>query len=1286
MANYPNKQKYRLDLSRPLTWQEGDENEMYPNQWDITREYKQGQVVLYDDSYGPIGATTYGNLSFFQAKLDVPVGASSPGLRLGSTADPQPNNPYWERVGQVDDITGIGPAGPSGAVGAQGEAGPQGDPGIAGLIGAQGAQGDPGAPSTVAGPQGEQGDTGPQGNPGVIGPSSTVPGPQGAQGEEGPASTVAGPQGPTGPGGTGGVVNRSVGTLKLNIDQASSGTTADGYFPFGIASDETRIELHDSLLKAMVYQPNPEVINNIWATVCGATWQSGYSSIIQLIKYSGGATSLVNQWTYSPMSNINPGESFSLTGSITIDPFCAYAFRVENNGFTNATSNPTLQIVGTGEIYGQTGAQGVTGAQGEAGPQGTGLQGDPGPTGSTGVTGPAATYGAAANMMATFTGAGGTNQNIISGAGATVAWDTEIYSTPGVIDGATESSSSLGTVITSFGLTGGTGSMYYIEYSLGLEEVDPDTTFRCEIEYQIGQTGAWAPLSGSRIDWNNGATMTVNDTLTQSALYDVVDYADNIRVQLTNTGAGAIRLRPFSTSINIFRLQGLRGATGAQGISGTAGIAGITGQTGAQGPGGTCAMQNVLLSETVYASWDTAVGVDKLYFPIFGDGSGNFTPTLNNADNHLQYFPADAAFTDIHFNLLYAANIPSFVGTSSWDLELIEFAGLTGGTGTVIKTLPVTNPVLDPGDSVMVGNGADLTLSAGNRYCWAYANHSGPAAGDGWGFSLIAKTAGFGGETGPQGPIGPQGEAGPSSTVPGPQGEPGPAGGPIGPQGASGIDGADGKDGANSGRWKFDSSTISPSAPNIQDFITNDTNISLVSKISINKQSLSGATYDYGGWQQGINTAINNGSPVTLQLFEVATSNVVGIFTVTSVTINTLYCDLDVTNIVANGNLSNNVDYSISWVSQGAPGLVGATGAQGPGGTGGVITREVGEIGFRNGVTPTGTTLYYPFASTSFETAYQNGTTSGNEDQIWLYYEAPEEVNNFAFNCIGSGTAKFGAGTVFRLMHWAGSTGNPTPTAVWTHTFGTTTISPGDSIVLLAPDLQLPAGRYAWEAVFQPDAPNNFIFNITTQTSVMGAEGPAGAQGENFEFYFAPTAPTGSLTPGSFWYDSITGVGYFWVDDGTSSQWATPIGPGGPTGNTGLQGPTGAQGESPFPSQTPVNLGVFGSSIFVNTVTTNYTNGYNNYGNCVGPEATIDLRAGGTALPLGAYGTIRLSLSGAGIGTGATISMHSNGATAYVVGNGEGQIIIPTGQTHNVINWYNDIDGTWITYGLNYTD
>ena len=45
-TNYPNNQKYRLDLGRPLTWQEGDENERFPTQWEPTRKYLQGQVVF----------------------------------------------------------------------------------------------------------------------------------------------------------------------------------------------------------------------------------------------------------------------------------------------------------------------------------------------------------------------------------------------------------------------------------------------------------------------------------------------------------------------------------------------------------------------------------------------------------------------------------------------------------------------------------------------------------------------------------------------------------------------------------------------------------------------------------------------------------------------------------------------------------------------------------------------------------------------------------------------------------------------------------------------------------------------------------------------------------------------------------------------------------------------------------------------------------------------------------------------------------------------------------------
>ena len=69
MANFPNKQKYRLDLQRPLTWQEGDENERYPTQWESDRDYVVGQVVLYDDSY-TVGSTSYGCLSYHQCIVD----------------------------------------------------------------------------------------------------------------------------------------------------------------------------------------------------------------------------------------------------------------------------------------------------------------------------------------------------------------------------------------------------------------------------------------------------------------------------------------------------------------------------------------------------------------------------------------------------------------------------------------------------------------------------------------------------------------------------------------------------------------------------------------------------------------------------------------------------------------------------------------------------------------------------------------------------------------------------------------------------------------------------------------------------------------------------------------------------------------------------------------------------------------------------------------------------------------------------------------------------------------
>jgi hypothetical protein len=56
-----------------------------------------------------------------------------------------------------------------------------------------------------------------------------------------------------------------------------------------------------------------------------------------------------------------------------------------------------------------------------------------------------------------------------------------------------------------------------------------------------------------------------------------------------------------------------------------------------------------------------------------------------------------------------------------------------------------------------------------------------------------------------------------------------------------------------------------------------------------------------------------------------------------------------------------------------------------------------------------------------------------------------------------------------------------------------------------------------------------------------GPIGPIGVTGSNLPFYYQPTAPTvSSLTAGSRWFHSDTGVEYVYIDDGNSFQWVQP--------------------------------------------------------------------------------------------------------------------------------------------------
>jgi hypothetical protein len=183
MSNLPNRLDFRIPKNRPLTWSEMDDRSRYPNEWVENFAYKQGMVVMFDDSSSPVGATA-GFLSWWRANSDhQSTIANAPGT--GSSP--------WDRVGGVSNFY----SGATGATGTRGVTGAQGPTGEVGATGATGLHGTTGSTGET-GPTGAQGT---QGLPGLPGPASTVPGPIGPTGETGPTgadSIVPGPTGETG--------------------------------------------------------------------------------------------------------------------------------------------------------------------------------------------------------------------------------------------------------------------------------------------------------------------------------------------------------------------------------------------------------------------------------------------------------------------------------------------------------------------------------------------------------------------------------------------------------------------------------------------------------------------------------------------------------------------------------------------------------------------------------------------------------------------------------------------------------------------------------------------------------------------------------------------------------------------------------------------------------------------------------------------------------------------------------------------------------------------------------
>ena len=722
MANYPNKQKYRLDLGRPLTWQEGDENERFPTQWESTREYVQGQVVLYDDSY-TAGGTSYGNLAYFQCKQNHIN--ETPGLEFGSTANPQPPNNFWTRIGAVDSVTGVGPQGPTGGTGSTGASGPTGNTGATGNTGGTGPTG---ATSTVPGPTGHTGSTGPAG-------------PQGVQGPVGPGSTVAGPSGNTGAtGGTGK-------TGATGSDGANSGR----WEQFGIGVTGT----------------NPGagkfVVNNVS--------QSSVTSVSISKTEDSGANYGV--WASSISYALSIGATAQLQFRNLEDQADVALYNI--TGYNNFTNHVALDLVNTvhqttfsiNKIYSLS--YQISGPPGPTGPQGPqGIIGNNGPTGATGATGetgPAGTVGAMESLKMRNSS---TNQDIVAGSTQQLLMDTETYS-DAAFTGVTATVGSLGTQYIEYIME--EGFMYYIGYTIDMDEQNNGD---CSAEAYIQvDAGAGYGEVGGRSYWVNGATMTVSDTLSSNTLYKPTVTGEKFRVLVENNSPSAnIRMRPGSNII-AFKMAGGLGNTGPQGPTGSTGGTGGTGPTGPIGPGGTGGHVQIQLSPYVTISDTGNYGsTANAGYVRYQDGGDMFNPpratdTPAGPTSVWQYYQNVAVGNAFTWNNLGAGTLPA---GATFHLSLIGLPNAIGsGVPTVIQAWDINCSNLPQGNST-VFQLPEFELLGAYRLCWKFWMEG---FGDGAAWSITgnqsvgrgetgATGAGVTGPTGSDGPIGPQGPTGPA--------------------------------------------------------------------------------------------------------------------------------------------------------------------------------------------------------------------------------------------------------------------------------------------------------------------------------------------------------------------------------------------------------------------------------------------------------------------------------------------------------------------------------------------
>jgi hypothetical protein len=154
--------------------------------------------------------------------------------------------------------------------------------------------------------------------------------------------------------------------------------------------------------------------------------------------------------------------------------------------------------------------------------------------------------------------------------------------------------------------------------------------------------------------------------------------------------------------------------------------------------------------------------------------------------------------------------------------------------------------------------------------------------------------------------------------------------GPIGltgSTGATGSVGATGSDSSNSSRWIFSTASVPPTVdPGFGYFICDSVTFSSILTVGISSYDANNINYNV--WLSNLYTNYTAGRKSYLQIVEVGSSDIIGLFEVTSVTDWVTYFDVNISPISVNGSLINDSLYSISYVYNGKDGSDAGVGSQ----------------------------------------------------------------------------------------------------------------------------------------------------------------------------------------------------------------------------------------------------------------------------------------------------------------------------------------------------------------------